>query len=256
MSWPSPSQDSETPLDKAMRLQHGLISRATGGSLEEHDYHHLRRYFLDRADLRSHLPRFINQCSDTSQFWSHIKHLFAHYEERRQYLWNAFKPLIGYLEAQDRAPGVSIITGTLERFDPEHVHAAWQKALDRRVTDPDGAITAARTLLESVCKHILDDAKIPYPSVDDLPQLYTAVAAQLNLAPHQHQEQVFKAILGNCQSVVQNLAAIRNKVGDAHGQGRNPIKPKARHAELAVNLAGTMSSFLISTWQERNSVPR
>jgi hypothetical protein len=48
------------------------------------------------------------------------------------------------------------------------------------------------------------------------------------------QEGVFKAILGNCQAVVNNLGAIRNRVGDAHGQGRRPVKPKARHAELAV----------------------
>ena len=36
-----------------------------------------------------------------------------------------------------------------------------------------------------------------------------------------------------------------------HGKGRLPVKPKARHAELAVNLAGTMAMFLISTWVER-----
>ena len=32
--------------------------------------------------------------------------------------------------------------------------------LQRRFDDPDGAITAARTLLETVCKHILDLSEI------------------------------------------------------------------------------------------------
>ncbi|MYG04596.1 MAG: abortive infection family protein, partial [Acidobacteriia bacterium] len=67
----------------------------------------------------------------------------------------------------------------------------------------------------------------------------------------QHTEPVFKNILGNCQSVVGNLAAIRNKLGDAHGQGRRQVRPRPRHAELAVNLAGSMAMFLISTWSER-----
>jgi hypothetical protein len=40
-------------------------------------------------------------------------------------------------------------------------------------------------------------------------------------------------------------------IGDAHGQGKLAIKLKARHAELVVNLAGTMASFLVSTWDER-----
>lgn len=95
-------------------------------------------------------------------------------------------------------------------------------------------------------------AQVSYPDDADLPRLWALCADTLNLAPHQHQEQVFKAILGNCQSVVNNIAAIRNRVGDAHGQGRKAVKPKPRHAELAVNLAGTMASFLVSTWKERS----
>ena len=118
--------------------------------------------------------------------------------------------------------------------------------------DPEGAITAARTLLETVCKYVLDDTGAPYPDDADLPKLWALAAEQLNLAPHQHQEGVFTAILGNCQAVVNNLGAIRNRVGDAHGQGRRPVKPKARHAELAVNLAGTMAAFLVATWKERS----
>src|ERR1700761_5972489 len=101
-------------------------------------------------------------------------------------------------------------------------------------------------LLETVCKHILDEGQIAYSDSEDFPKLWALTAETLNLAPHQHQEPVFKAILGNCQSVVNYLGSIRNKIGDAHGQGRRPVKPKARHAELAVNLAGTMAAFLIS----------
>jgi hypothetical protein len=145
------------------------------------------------------------------------------------------------------------ITAALKAFDPDHVHVAWQKALDRRERDPEGAITAARMLLETVCKSILDEADSAYPDTADLPKLWALAAELLNLAPHQHQEEVFKATLGNCQSVVNHLGAIRNKIGDAHGQGRKPIKPKARHAELVVNLAGTMAAFLVATWKERNT---
>jgi hypothetical protein len=51
-----------------------------------------------------------------------------------------------------------------------------------------------RMLLESVCKHILDEAGKPYASDLDLPKLWALTAENLNLAPHQHQEEVFKAI--------------------------------------------------------------
>ena len=125
------------------------------------------------------------------------------------------------------------------------------KALDRRLDDPDGAITSARTLLETVCKRILDEAGETYSDKEDLPKLFSMVAELLNLSPSQHSEKVFKTILGNCQSVVNSLGSLRNKIGDAHGRGGVPIRAAPRHAALAVNLAGTMATFLVETWQER-----
>jgi hypothetical protein len=243
----------ETLLDKAMRFQDGLIARATNGIFDGGDeaYKELRLLLASRADTKAKLPDLVRRCSDLSQFWGFIQPKFPSYQERRKFLWDEFRPLLDYLEAQDRAPGIAPITEAIEAFDPEHVHAAWQKALDRRLADPEGAITAARMLLETVCKHILDKADVSYPDNADLAKLWALTAEKLNLAPHQHQEGVFKAILGNCQSVVNHLGSIRNKIGDAHGQGRRPVKPKPRHAELAVNLAGTMAAFLISTWKEQ-----
>ena len=105
------------------------------------------------------------------------------------------------------------------RFDPENVHAAWQKSLDRRVNDPEGAITAARTLLETVCKHVLDDTGNSYDHKADLPKLWKLCADELNLSPSQHSEEVFKTILGNCQSIVNSLGAVR-EAGSATPHGR------------------------------------
>ncbi len=252
---PDTNPFEKTELDKAIRLQNGLIARATGSDFDGGNpaYKELRLTFAERADTKAKLPDFLRRCSDLGQFWGWIKYEKSTYHERRELIWTGFRPLIEYLEAQDRSPAVAPITETLSVFDAEYVQAAWQKALDRRVADPEGAITAARTLLEIVCKHVLDDADVNYADDADLPKLWALAAEQMNLAPHQHQETVFKAILGNCQSVVNNLGAIRNCIGDAHGQGRQPVRPKPRHAELAVNLAGTMAAFLVATWQERQS---
>jgi hypothetical protein len=148
-------------------------------------------------------------------------------------------------------PADALISDALSSYDESGVYQAWQKALDRRSSDPEGAITAAKTLLETVCKHIIDEIGSTYGENDDLPKLYNAAAGSLNLAPSQHTEKAFKSILGNCQAVVGNLASLRNKLGDSHGQGKRHVKPQARHAELAVNLAGSMAMFLISTWNAR-----
>jgi hypothetical protein len=143
------------------------------------------------------------------------------------------------------------ITATLSTFNPDQIGERWQRALDSRSKDPERAITLARTLLEDVCKWILHDAEESWEEKDDLPVLYKKLSKTLSLAPDDHTEQVFKQILSGCQSVVTALGALRNKLGDAHSIGPRRIKPAARHAELAVNLSGTMAMFLVSTWNAR-----
>ncbi|MBH5390862.1 abortive infection family protein [Bradyrhizobium diversitatis] len=152
------------------------------------------------------------------------------------------------------SPADESISATLAAFDPTQVHARWTMALERRASEPAGAITLARTLLEDVCKWILDQAGETWHEADDLPVLYRKLAKVLKLAPDDHTEQVFKQILGSCQSVVESLGALRNKLSDAHSPGPKRARPQARHAELAVNLAGAMATFLVATWEARQTV--
>jgi hypothetical protein len=87
----------------------------------------------------------------------------------------------------------------------------------------------------------------------DLPKLYRLTADVLQLGPTQQSEDIFKRIFGGCQTVVEGLGALRNKLSDAHGKGKVPAKPESRHAELAVNLAGAMATFLVETWEAQNT---
>ena len=151
------------------------------------------------------------------------------------------------------APSDQSISATLEAFDPTHVHLRWEQLMERRASDPEGAITLARTLLEDVCKWILEQAGEKWAEADDLPALYRKLSKKLKLAPDDHTEQVFKQILGSCQSVVESLGALRNKLSDAHSPGPKRARPQARHAELAVNLSGAMATFLIATWDARKT---
>ncbi len=133
------------------------------------------------------------------------------------------------------------------RFDISHIQQSWEKALERVPSDPDGAITQARTLVEDVCKHILDDLSVSYGRYDDLPRLYALVAEKLQIAPKQ--EAPLKRILSGAHTVVDGLANLRNVVGDAHGKGQNFVKPLPHHAEFAVNAAGAMATFILRTFE-------
>lgn len=244
-----------TRLERIRQLQDILISCATGGDTSDEEYSKLRLEFLKDSVVRDLLPQFVRNCDELSKFWGFIKPKFSTYQERRVFIWDEFGSLIASLEQNIVAahPADDDISAILVNFDAEHVHIAWQKALERRNEDPEAAITMARTLIESVCKHILDEAGVFHSDKDDLPKLYKETAKQLNMAPEQHQEEVFKQILGGCQNVIQGLGTLRNKLSDAHGKGKKAVKPSARHAALAVNLAGSMAAFLVAAWEERSS---
>lgn len=244
-------EDLTSDFERAEYLQNLLISHATGGQANDGDYMILRRHFLDRADTLDLVPRSVRTNRDLAQFWQFIKGKFAHYAERRKFIWDEFHPLLEFLERGGTPPPARMISDALQKFDAEHVHAAWSKALERSRTDSEGAITSARTLIESVCKHILDDSQEAYGKNPDLPELYALAAKRLRLSPTQHSEKTFRQILQGCSSVVDGLGALRNRLGDAHGQGKGGIRPASRHAELAVNLAGAMALFLVETWEAR-----
>lgn len=236
---------------QAETLQNILVATATGGSEKDADYADLRRILLAQAPLATLVPRFIHTNRSLSQFWQFIKYEFSTYAERREYIWQAFQPLLDYLERGGIAPADRSVSDALERFDAEHVNAAWAKALERRASDPEGAITSARSLLEAVCKHLLDESGVAYEEKDDLPKLYRKTAELLNLAPSKHTEDVFKQILGGCTAVVEGLGTLRNRLSDAHGKGRAGTRPAARHAELAVNLSGALATYLVATWDAK-----
>lgn len=238
------------------RFRNLLIQRATGGHADETEYVALRRTVVAEERLDAQLPSFIQTCRTSNDFWSFIKAECGSYKERRHFLRQAFEPILEALEDEANGPGGYFISTVLARVDSEHVQNAWRKALSRRLDDPDGAITVARSLIESVCKHILDQTSTSYDDHTELPKLYALVAQRLNLSPAQHTEQLFKQILGGCQTVVEGMAAMRNRLGDAHGKGQRGLKPSPRHAELAVNLAGAMATFLIGTWEARRDTPR
>jgi hypothetical protein len=237
------------------RLKLALTAVATGGTADDAEFKELRSKVLN-CPWAKLAPSFLKTCRNLGEFWQYIKAKFGTYAERREYLRAEFDPLLSALELRGSPmdPGT---TATIAAVNSDYVHQMWMKALERRTTDPEGAITASRTLLESVCKHILDDLGIKYAADADLPTLYSAVANVLVLAPSQHTEKVFKQILGGCHSIVEGLGALRNRVSDAHGQGKRPVRPDPRHAELAVNLAGTMATFLLTTHEKRKgTVPK
>lgn len=240
----------ESDFDKAEYLQSMLLARSTGGDANDNHYLQLRHDLMSNLNYQGLLPRWVKTNRSLDQFWQYIKNKFPSYAERREFLYEELNPLLEYLETKQTLPAAKSIDEVLSKFDSDGIHFAWKKALERKAQDPEGAITISRSILESVCKHILHGLNVEFNETNiELSELYKLTASELNLSPDQHSEKIFKQILGGCSGIVNGLGTLRNKHGDAHGAGPTKSKPKPRHAELAVNLAGTMAIFLIQTYE-------
>lgn len=242
-------EELETDHERAEYLQNILIAHATGNEADGEHYQQLRTYFLKNPNIKDLLPSCVRTNRNLSQFWVFIKYKFPTYAERRSFIWSEFSPLLDHLESKQASPAQDSINKGLKRLDSDSIHQEWAKALERKTSDPEGAITIARTLLESICKYILDELHIEYePDKTELHELYKKTSKALDLAPSQYTEDVFKQILGGCSAIVSGLGILRNKLGDAHGKGKGLSKPAPYHAELAVNLSGAMALFLAETF--------
>lgn len=231
------------------QLQNNLIAQATGGGADGLEYVKVRAKLLREPVVKDLLPAFVHKYRDLGQFWGWIKYHLGTYRERRDLIWDAFRPAFEAVEKGLTGPVHAVASEALSKLDAQHVADTWRKVMTRIGDDPEGAITAARTLVESVCKLILDHLSVTYENDGDLGRLFKTTARSLNLAVDQHEEQVFKQILTGMGSVVGGFASLRNSLGDAHGKGKQPVKPAPRHAQLVVNIAGTMATFLVDTFE-------
>lgn len=229
---------------KANRMKEIMLIRAVSREGNNEEYQELRREVMQYPPIKILIPECVRTCRNLQEFWYFISPKFPHWAERRAYIAEQFAPMLNLLEADASLAVGTSVDGALAAVNWENVQGHWAKVQERMSTDPTGAITRARTLVESVCKHILDETGTPYTDKEDLPTLYGKTVKQLQLHPSQQTSGTMKQIMGGCWTVIEGLSSLRNQQGDAHGKGiTHVIEP--RLAELAVNAAGTLASFLI-----------
>jgi hypothetical protein len=228
-----------------------VVDRSASTPKMREEYKRKRREALVEV-RRDHLPDVLQKCRDLLEVDQFVNYSRSA-SEARKLVTDAFESLLIALEEDLQSPRCfpndSHVTDVLSRLDVREVTSLWTKALARWADDPDGAITAARSLVESTCKAILSDLDISFNDRAMLPALYDLTATALDLAPAQQDEEALRSVMGGCTTVVHRLASLRNRLSDAHGGSPGRLRPCPRHASLAVTLAGAMAAFLVETWE-------
>lgn len=233
-----------------IQFQEMIINAATGTSIHPAEYERLRNNILSEPLIRNHIPEFVISCRDLKRYWAFIKKQSPNYQGRRDFIWKKLDPILTYLENDSFEPIGIEIQDVLAELNIPAISGIWKKALERKNYDPDGAITSAKSLLETVCKYILDEHGEIYSTSDDMPKLYKKITKILKIDPDPKIDQILLKIFSGCISVVNGVADLRNKFGDAHGKGKKDKRSDEKFASLAIGLAGTMTIFLVKSHLE------
>jgi hypothetical protein len=133
------------------------------------------------------------------------------------------------------------------------IHREFERALDSVEAKPRDAVSAAANILESIFKVYIEDNGLTMPDKQDLQPVFKVVRADLGLDPGRIANDDLRQIISGLFSVVDGIGALRTHASSAHSEGRKGYKLEPRHARLAVNAAHTVATFVMETWDRRES---
>lgn len=215
--------------------------------------------FLDNSDL---MKRIVERAADPRDFIEAPERHGAVINFLNKYL--VFDGLrlevsgrnVQLIETADTAKAVGELSSIATDIDFDTTSRDLDRALKAAENDPEIAVTAACAVIESVCRSILVEFKLPMPAKQDISSLYKEVREPLGLSPVKEglpREIVndVKAVLSGLVTTVQNIGSLRTHSGGAHGKERGFRRIDARIAKLAIHSASAVALFLIETWQLR-----
>jgi hypothetical protein len=167
-----------------------------------------------------------------------------------------FFDLVAQIECRFSPPVLGSLLGAADILNFDTVSRDLDRALGSAKDDPEDAVTAASSTIESVCRSILIELGLGLPEKKDIKGLFAAVRKPLGLSSDRADFDPLIAddvrkILNGLATVVEGIGALRTHGGDAHGRERGYTRIDQRIASLSIHAASTVALFLIETWQRK-----
>lgn len=124
----------------------------------------------------------------------------------------------------------------------------WKKAQLAVEIEPKDAVTQAYSLIETVCKHILEQKKVSLSSDMSLRSLLNETIKALKICPEEKLlSEDIKKMSSGVISIAQGVGNLRSHFGSAHGRGAKHVELDPSKARLVVNSSGVITTFLMET---------
>jgi Abortive infection C-terminus len=196
-------------------------------------------------------PTFIRDCRTIFEVVDFLMHdsTQGSIPAMNSHVSRSLNEYIDYLEDEQIDVKIMHVKATVpEKLTYSTILESIEKCENRINTgDYSGAVTIAKTLVEGVCKEILEN----FPQVEvkkniKLPALFSLVRDNLSLNPGDPKlDNSLKQVITGLNSIVNGISEVRNSHGDSHP---STDKLKEHHALVVVNSAKTVVNFLFGTY--------
>jgi len=146
-----------------------------------------------------------------------------------------------------------LVSRTRGLYEAQGFYSAYQDLEKARESIRDGnfesSVTRSLSSLESVMRMCHEKLNSPLPAKKQVTDLWKSTRDLL------HFEMVDSSgaslnLINSLAGVASNLGGLRNSLGDAHGKGSVPPDVPESIAELAINTASTLSTFIIRRFNQ------
>lgn len=149
---------------------------------------------------------------------------------------------------------VTMDVATVKDLDMHYIQSISSRAYDDLSQGNfDSAITKARTTVEEIFHYIIESNNTKASDSGKLNDLNKQVKQILNMGNNPNLDTRINGLLSALQSIVSNIASMRNISSDSHGLGQSRISIDKHHAKLVVNCAMALCEFILESYNKQKN---
>lgn len=243
------AMEGDSLSDYARRLR-SLLRQSVDGELTEKASEYKEAW--EETKACPHRPKWLVEVPDAEELWRYFRDSIPDsYSARRDHIEETIDPWIEHLESGECERSLPGLEEKIRARGPEGVYDDFRSAHSRLPNDPEGALTAARSMVETACKaailrtegQSLTEEQVENLGMNDLvEEAFEGKKERLDgLDP-----EVIDNLEEGLNSIIWSVSSARQEHGDAHGGepfGRQEVDPSV--AALSLNVAGAASVFLL-----------
>jgi len=228
---PTPAEDLEV-------LRYHIHEVARSCEPDEEEYRRVRGRLLT-LPVR---PAFLQSCSDYQRLRIRLIGIAkgrGSYAQRDRWVASQLAELAEEAPSLSYDRAVTSVGAAFDDVTMKWVRSHWEEAVGFLGTHDAQAVSASRSMLESVCKAVLHEHAVQWKSSWGMDRLVRETRQVLEIDDLLG----MKPLLDALDDAMRAMAKIRAAAGADHGLGPSDERVPPDIAELFVNVAGAMALF-------------